>query len=82
MAEYSIWIRIFTTTTYLHQEEMNAKCGQSSGQFNVFDLRVHLGGSHQVLVLLEDLLFYFVGPDVGLGQKLFQAARRTKRFFS
>ena len=56
---------------------MDPKCGQPSGQFDVFHFWIDFAGSLKFFVLAENFLFDLVGSDVRLRQKLFEAAKKV-----
>lgn len=68
-----------TCVTHLNQEEMNPKCGETSGQLDILDFGIDLGDAGQLLVFLEDLLLNLVGLHVRLGKKFSQAEKVNRK---
>lgn len=68
----------FSRKTHLDQEEMDSEGGKTARQFDVLDLGVDFGGSHQVLVFVEDLLLDVARSHVRLREELLQAANDDK----
>jgi hypothetical protein len=55
---------------------VNAKCGQTTCQLDIFDFTINFGGGKKIFVFLENLLLnhLVVGSDVGLWQEFLEAA--------